>query len=105
MFKHVERLVGQRRREFEHQRRERRIPTQRLELGQMLDGTLGALTGQFEPIVLVNPRGSLGLNAKGANQGQALDQFREVPGRRRIGGLPQPRQGALSAADANLELL
>jgi len=75
MFRHVERLIGQRRRKFEHQRRERRIPTQRLELGEMLDGTLGALTGQFEPIVLVNPGGSLGLNTKGTNQGQALDQL------------------------------
>ena len=47
----------------------------------------------------------LGLNAKGAYQGQALDQFREIPGRRRIRSLPQPRQRAVSAADANLEQL
>jgi hypothetical protein len=42
MFKHVERLIGQRRRELQHQRRERRVPTQRLELRQMLDAASAA---------------------------------------------------------------
>ena len=65
----------------------------------MLDGTLGALTGQFEPIVLVNPGGSLGLNTKGTNQGQALDQFREVPGRRREPRAVDPRLGVAAQSD------
>jgi hypothetical protein len=53
----------------------------------------------------VNPGGAFGLDAEVANQAQSLDQLWEIARRRNIGGLPQPRDGALSASDAHLEHL
>ncbi len=43
--------------------RDRGVATQRLKLRQVLHGALGALAGEFEPIVLVNPSSALRLDA------------------------------------------
>jgi hypothetical protein len=56
MFEHIERLVGQCGREFQHQCRECSVAPQRLKLRQVLHGTLAALAGEFKPMILVNPR-------------------------------------------------
>jgi DNA methylase len=77
----------------------------RFEVRQVLHGTLGAFAGELKPIVLVNPHGALGLDAARANQTQAFDQLWKIACRGRISGLPQPRQRALSAPDADLEQL
>jgi hypothetical protein len=79
MLEHIERLIGQRGREFQHQGRECSIASQRLEFRQVLHRTLAALAGEFKPIVLVNSRGALGLDAERANQAQSFDQLWKLP--------------------------
>jgi hypothetical protein len=69
----------------------------------VLHGTLPALARKLQPIVLMNARGALRLDAERAQLAQSLDQLGKVAARRRISGLAQPRQRALSAADADLE--
>ena len=81
------------------------VAPQLFEVRQVLHGTLGAFAGELKPIVLVNPRGALGLDAASANQTQSFDQLWKIAWRGRISGLPQPRQRALSAPDADLEQL
>jgi hypothetical protein len=90
-------------REFQHQGRECSVAPQRLEFRQVLHGTLPALAGEFEPMILVDTRGALGLDAGCANQGQSFDQLWKIARRSCISGLPQPRQRALSASDADLK--
>jgi hypothetical protein len=53
----------------------------------------------------MNARDTFRLDAERAQLVQSLDQFGKVAARRRIYGLPQPRQRALSAADADLKQL
>ena len=60
----------------------------RLELRQVLHGTLGTLASELKPIVLVNPRGTLGLNVEGANQAQSFDELWKIACRSGISGLP-----------------
>src|SRR6266446_8590746 len=103
MFEHIERLVGQCGREFQHQDRECSVAPQRLEFRQVLHRTLAALTGEFKPMVLVNPRGALGLDAESSNQAQSFDQLWKIARRSCISSLPKPRQRALSAPDADLK--
>jgi len=105
VLEHIERLIGQSRGELQHQGGERGVATQRLELRQMLDRTLGALAREPQPVVLVHARGALGLDAERAHLAQALDQLGKIAAGRRIGGLPQPRQRALAATDTDLEQL
>lgn len=64
-----------------------------------------ALASELKPVVLVNPRGALGLDAEGANEAQSFDQLWEVARRSCISGLPQPRQCALPSPDADIEQL
>jgi hypothetical protein len=64
------------------------VAPQRLEFRQVLHRTLAALTGEFKPMVLVNPRGALGVDAERANQAQSLDQLWKIARRRCISGLP-----------------
>ena len=105
MLEHSECLVGQCGLEFQPQGRECGVAPQWLELRQVLHGTLAALASELKPVVLVNPRGALGLDAEGANQAQSFDQLWEIASRSCISGLPQPRQRALSAPDTDLEQL
>ena len=72
MFEHIERLVGQCGRECS-------VAPQRLEFRQVLHRTLAALAGEFKPMVLVNPRGALGLDAERSNQAQSFDQLGKLP--------------------------
>jgi hypothetical protein len=60
MFEHIECLVGQCGREFQDQGRECSVAPQRLEFRQVMHRTLAALAREFKPMVLVNPRGTLG---------------------------------------------
>ena len=92
MLKHIERLVGQGRGKFQYLSREGGVAAQRLQLRQVLHGALSTLAGEFEPIVLVNARGALRLDAQGPNQVQSLDQLGEITARCRVGGLPVARQ-------------
>jgi hypothetical protein len=69
----------------------------------VLHGTLPALAGKLKPIVLVNARGALRLDAERAHLTQPFDQLGKVAARRRVSGLPQPRQRALSTADADFK--
>jgi hypothetical protein len=71
----------------------------------VLHCTLAALASELQPVVLVNPRGALGLNAEGANQAQPFDQPWEIASRCRKSGLPYPSQRALSATSADLKQL
>ena len=66
MFERIQGFVGQCGREF--QRRECSVAPQRLEFRQMLH----RLAGEFKPLVLVNPRGALGLEAERSNQALLL---------------------------------
>ena len=88
MFEHIERLVGQYGREFQHQGRECSVAPQRFEFRQVLHRSLAALASEFKPIVLVNPRGALGLDAERANQDQSFDQLWKIARRSCISGLP-----------------
>ena len=73
MLEHIECLVGQCGREFQHQGRECGVAPKRLKFGQVLRGTLATLASELKPVVLMNPRGPLGLDAEGANQAQSFD--------------------------------
>ena len=68
MLEHIEDFVDQRGREFQHQGRECGVAAQGLELCQVLDSTLASLASQLEPVILVNPRRTLRIDAKAANQ-------------------------------------
>jgi hypothetical protein len=50
--------------------------------------TLAALAGEFKPMILVNPRGALGLDAERSNQAQSFDQLRKIARRCCISSLP-----------------
>ena len=88
MFEHIERLVGQCGREFQHQGRQCSVAPQRLEFRQMVHHSLAVVAGEFKPMVLVNPRGALGLDAERANQAQSFDQLWKIARRSSISGLP-----------------
>lgn len=105
MLEHVERFIGQGSDEFQHLGRESCVAAQRLDLRQVLHCTLSALARKLKPVVLVNPRGALGLDAESANQAQPFDQLGKVARRSGISGLPQPRQRALSAPGADFKQL
>jgi hypothetical protein len=64
------------------------VPAQRLEFRQVLHRSLAALAGEFKPVVLVNTRGALGLDAGRANQAQSFDQLWKIARRSCISGLP-----------------
>jgi hypothetical protein len=72
MFEHIERLVGQCGREFQHQGRECSVAPQRLQFRQVLHRTLAALAGEFKPMILVNPRGALGLKYRAREPGSIV---------------------------------
>jgi hypothetical protein len=59
---------GQGGREFQHQGRQCGVATQRLDLGQVLYCTLASLASQLKPVVLMNPRRALRLDAESAHQ-------------------------------------
>jgi hypothetical protein len=49
---------------------------------------MASLAGEFKPIVLVNPRGTLGLDAERSNQAQSFDQLWKFARRSCISSLP-----------------
>lgn len=98
-------MVGARGREFQHQCGECGVTPQWLKVRQVLYRTLAALASELKPIVLVNSRNALGLDAEGADQRQSLDQLWEIASRDCISGLPQPRDRTLSTSDSDLEQL
>ena len=87
MFEHIECLVGQCGREFQDQGRECSVAPQRLEFRQVMHRTLAALAREFKPMVLVNPRGTLGLDAERSNHAQSFDQLWKIARRSCISGL------------------
>jgi hypothetical protein len=69
----------------------------------MLHGTLAALAGDFKPMILVNPRGALGLDAERANQGQSFDQLWKIARRSCINSFRKTLNG-LSASTMLAEI-